>query len=181
MTALFLKLLGMSIMGSVVILITMLIRQLLRKRSKRFILILWAVVVLRLMIPVSIESPLSIFNLLPSRIQNLSAVAQAEDAADPDSYSVEIKETAIHSADAPEPGLYVEADSGKEAFIQAPVPSGTGSDKIPLPDIMAILPMVWLAGTIFILSYCSVRYIMLKIYTPDNGPGTVRLYELQAG
>ena len=27
----------------------------------------------------------------------------------------------------------------------------------------------------------TCRYIMLKIYTPDNGPGTVRLYELQAG
>ena len=65
MSSLFLNILEMSVMGSVVILITMLIRQLLRKRSKRFILILWAVVVLRLMIPVSIESPLSIFNLLP--------------------------------------------------------------------------------------------------------------------
>ena len=177
MSSLFLNILEMSVMGSVVILITMLIRQLLRKRSKRFILILWAVVVLRLMIPVSIESPLSIFNLLPSRIQNLSAVAQAEDAADPDSYSVEIKETAIHSADAPEAGLYVEADSGKEAFIQAPVPSGTDSDKIPLPDIMAILPMVWLAGTIFILSYCSVRYIMLKIKLKDAKNTGGNIYE----
>ncbi len=65
MTALFLKLLGMSIMGSVVILVTMLVRFILRRRSKGFIMILWAVVAIRLLIPVSIESRISIFNYLP--------------------------------------------------------------------------------------------------------------------
>ena len=65
MTALFLKVLEMSVMGSVVILVTILTRFLLRKRSKRFIMILWAVVAVRLLIPLNIGSSISIFNYLP--------------------------------------------------------------------------------------------------------------------
>ena len=65
MTALFLKVLEMSVMGSVVILVTILTRFLLRKRSKRFIMILWAVVAVRLLIPLNIGSDISIFNYIP--------------------------------------------------------------------------------------------------------------------
>ena len=64
MTDLFLKVLEMSLTGSVVILVTMLARFILRKRSKRFIMILWAVVALRMLVPVSFESPISVFNYI---------------------------------------------------------------------------------------------------------------------
>ena len=65
MTALFLKVLEMSVMGSVVILVTILTRFLLRKRSKRFIMILWAVVAVRLLLPINIQSVISVFNYIP--------------------------------------------------------------------------------------------------------------------
>ena len=85
MEGLFLKVLEMSVTGSIVILITMLARFLLKKRSKRFIMILWAVVALRLLVPVSFESHLSIFNYLPLKTQTLTATTQVQDAAIPDS------------------------------------------------------------------------------------------------
>ena len=65
MTDLFLKVLEMSIMGSVVVLATILFRFLLRKRSKRFIMILWAVVAVRLLFPINIQSVISVFNYIP--------------------------------------------------------------------------------------------------------------------
>jgi hypothetical protein len=33
----------------------------------------------------------------------------------------------------------------------------------------------------FEIGEVTCRYILLKIYVPDSGPGTVRLYELSAG
>ncbi len=65
MTDLFLKVLEMSIMGSVVVLATIPFRFLLRKRSKRFIMILWTVVAIRLLLPINIQSVISIFNYIP--------------------------------------------------------------------------------------------------------------------
>ena len=81
------KIVEMSVMGSVVILITMLARFLLRKRSKRFIMILWAVVAMRLLVPISIESSLSIFNYLPLKTNTVSTIAQIQDADLPDLFS----------------------------------------------------------------------------------------------
>ena len=87
MDSLFLKILEMSITGSSVILVTVLARLLLKKRSKRFIMILWAVVAFRLLVPVSFESPLSFFNYIPLKTQNFTAITQVQDAATPDNYA----------------------------------------------------------------------------------------------
>ena len=81
--ALFLKVLEMSLMGSVVILITILARFFLRKRSKTFIMILWAVVALRLIVPFGIESAFSIFNYVPLPTQGIPA-QEVSEAALPD-------------------------------------------------------------------------------------------------
>lgn len=67
MTEVIAKILEMSILGSVVIAITILARLLLKKKSKSLIMILWAAVAIRLICPISIESSFSLFNLLPQR------------------------------------------------------------------------------------------------------------------
>ena len=76
MTDLFLKVLEMSIMGSVVVLATILFRFLLRKRSKRFIMILWAVVAVRLLLPINIQSVISIFNYIPLHTETITTQLQ---------------------------------------------------------------------------------------------------------
>lgn len=63
MTQLFLKLLNMSITASWIVLAVMLLRMLLRKAPKWITCILWSVVALRLILPVSVES---IVSLVPS-------------------------------------------------------------------------------------------------------------------
>ncbi|MEE3426196.1 MAG: hypothetical protein VZR26_11570, partial [Erysipelotrichaceae bacterium] len=75
MESIFLKILGMSATGSIVILITMIARFLLKKRSKRFIMILWTVVAVRLLVPIGFDSQLSIFNLIPLKTQTFTATS----------------------------------------------------------------------------------------------------------
>ena len=66
MNALFLKLLNMSAAGSVLILAVILLRALLKKAPRWIICLMWALVAIRLVCPVSISSPASAFRATPS-------------------------------------------------------------------------------------------------------------------
>ena len=148
MGALFLKVLEMSLMGSVVILITILARFLLRKRSKTFIMILWAVVALRLIVPFSIESAFSIFNYVPLPTQGAPAVEVSE-AVLPD--------TDIDAYQAPANNIdYAEApvDAGSSANVESPakyaneVSTGHKADVRSLPDIKSVVAIIWFTGLV---------------------------------
>ena len=121
MGALFLKVLEMSLMGSVVILITILARFFLRKRSKTFIMILWAVVALRLIVPFGIESAFSIFNYVPLPTQGIPA-QEVSEAALPDT-NIDAYQAPVNNAE----NGYAEAPLINEAAVnnQAPVNVGT--------------------------------------------------------
>ena len=147
---LFQKILEMSLMGSVVILITALARFILRKRSKRYIMILWAVVAIRLLLPLSIESEISIFNYLPKMTNTDYAVTEVQETAVPD--IVDIQTVATEA---------VSNQNGIEN-VEIQMPEETKVTAKELPDIMTVLTIVWLSGTVVITGYCSVRYIDLK-------------------
>lgn len=162
MGALFLKVLEMSLMGSVVILITILARFLLRKRSKTFIMILWAVVALRLIVPFSIESAFSIFNYVPLPTQGAPAVEVSE-AVLPD--------TDIDAYQAPANNIdYAEApvDAGSSANVESPakyaneVSTGHKADVRSLPDIKSVVATIWFTGLVVFTTYICVRYFDLK-------------------
>ena len=142
MTALFLKLLGMSVTGSVVILVTMLARFILRRRSKGFIMILWAVVAVRLLIPVSIESRISIFNYLPFSAETIVHTADETKAA-PGQVS---KETLIADS------VAADTADNSQAFIA----------EITVPDFRTVAPYVWFSGMAGIAAFYAVRFFMLK-------------------
>ena len=61
---LFVKLMDMSITASVVILVVLIARGLLVKAPKKYAYFLWAIVGIRLLCPVGIASPLSIYNFV---------------------------------------------------------------------------------------------------------------------
>ena len=143
MTALFLKLLGMSIMGSVVILVTMLARFILRRRSKGFIMILWAVVAIRLLIPVSIESRISIFNYLPISAEKIvHTVDEKQTAAFSDSKEVQLNADAVLAETAEHSHDHVTENT--------------------MPDLRTVAPYIWIAGMSGIVAFYAVRFIMLK-------------------
>lgn len=74
MNALFLKLLNMSAAGSVLILAVILLRALLKKAPRWIICLMWALVAIRLICPVSIASPVSAFRATPSIISESGEV-----------------------------------------------------------------------------------------------------------
>lgn len=143
MEALFFKVLGMSVTGSIVILITLLARFLLKKRSKRFIMILWAFVAVRLLIPIGFDSSFSIFNLIPLQTQTFTAAPRVQDAAIPDKRA------------------YIDIDEGSVNTGAVTMSEEPGSAEL-LPDIKTVLSLVWLAGAVGMAGICSVRYIRLK-------------------
>ena len=149
MADLFLKIIEMSVMGSVVILITVLARFLLRNRSKRFIIILWLAVAIRLLLPINIGSVISIFNYLPVTTQNLTTTAVTQEAALPDNDDAQIAATDDVS-NVPQPQMV--------NTIQTEITA----DAKGIPDITTVLAIVWLTGAAVITGYCSVQYIALK-------------------
>ena len=160
MDSLFLKVLEMSVTGSIVILVTVLARFLLKKRSKRFIMILWAVVAFRLLVPVSLESHLSFFNFIPLKTQNITAISEVQEAATPDI----IADTQVVKADPA-------ADTEQQNVVIAETAVNMGNETLSedlttaksLPDIKTALSTVWLIGALGIMGFCSVQFIKLKI------------------
>lgn len=159
MDGLFLKVLEMSVTGSIVILITMLARFLLRKRSKRFIMILWAVVAFRLLVPFSFESSFSFFNFLPLNTQTLTEITEVHDAALPDNLADTQAVTADHAANT-EQQESIRTGTAVNYGDETLSVNLTTSDT--LPDINTILSIVWLTGALGITAFCSVQFIMLK-------------------
>ena len=159
MDGLFLKVLEMSVTGSIVILITMLARFLLRKRSKRFIMILWAVVAFRLLVPFSFESSFSFFNFLPLNTQTLTEITEVHDVALPDNLADTQAVTADHAANT-EQQESIRTGTAVNYGDETLSVNLTTSDT--LPDIKTILSTVWLTGALGITAFCSVQFIMLK-------------------
>ena len=159
MSTLFFKVLEMSLMGSVVILITILARFLLRNRSKRFIMILWAVVALRLIVPFGFESAFSIFNYLPLPAQAAPAIEEVSEAALPDNnsgaYEAPVNYAEFNNADAPA-AAEVPGDQVKEA------PSDNKAVVKTLPDFKSVVAVIWFTGMVVLTTYFSIRFIDLK-------------------
>ena len=180
MTALFLKVLEMSVMGSVVILVTILTRFLLRKRSKRFIMILWAVVAVRLLIPLNIGSSISIFNYLPLNTGAITSQVTGSERTEGtvEKGYVETEEligAVEYKADtlvtASEDSTPDDTDQSRAASQSALMQAKA------MPGIRSILAVIWLAGTFAILSYMAVRYILLKIKLRDAAKTDRNVYE----
>ena len=152
---LFQKIVEMSLMGSVVILVTMLARFLLRKRSKRFIMILWAVVAVRLLLPINIQSEISIFNYLPEMTQTGTAIAEVREAALPDNVDTKTVTTDAVIQDGIR-GVEKVNNTGTD------IRDAAAANAKKLPYIRTVSAIIWLIGTAVITGYCSVRYIGLK-------------------
>ena len=170
---LFQKIVEMSLMGSVVILITILARFLLRKRSKRFIMILWAVVAIRLLLPINIESGISVFNYLPRMTQTDTVTAEVQESVLPDcvdAHTVTTDAVSHYSQD----GIRTVEPINNAGTEMTVVNAASAKE---LPDIRTVLAIVWLIGTAVITGYCSVRYIGLKRKLKDATRIGKNIYE----
>lgn len=139
MADVFIKTLNMGIAAGWLILAVVVLRILLKKAPKRFRLLLWAVVGLRLVLPVSIESALS---LVPS--------AQT------------LPEGVMYAA-APElnTGIAALNDAINPAFTAAFAPEPAASAN-PLQVLLPIASVIWLAGAAVMLLWALVSWLRLR-------------------
>ena len=144
MRNLFSQVLNMSMTGSIVILLVMLARLMLKRSPKIFSYALWLVVLFRLLCPVAFTAPVSVLNALEPEIRETSGAASvvyflpAEANRNPDFTFVP-----------------AENQSGSE-LAQA------GESEHAGLNIMAIVPYVWIAGTGSMILYSIVQYIRLR-------------------
>ena len=135
MTAIFLKLLNMSIAASWLVLAAMVLRFLLKKAPGWILCLLWGIVALRLVMPFTVESPLS---LIPSG---------------------EVIPLNITSSQAP--AIY----SGIPAVNQAVNPMVTqrfAAEASSLEALLGYVACLWFAGVVLMLLYSGFTYWKLR-------------------
>lgn len=139
MADVFIKTLNMGIAAGWLIVAVVVLRVLVKRAPKRFRLLLWAVVGLRLVLPVSIESALS---LVPS--------AQT------------LPEGVMYAA-APElnTGIAALNDAINPAFTAAFAPEPAASAN-PLQVLLPIASVIWLAGAAVMLLWALVSWLRLR-------------------
>ena len=133
----FAKLLNMSLTAGILVLAIILIRGLMKKAPRRYVCILWAVVAVRLVCPVSVESSLSVFNLLPQ---------------------------GNHAQEAVEVFRYSGENGQPEIRVDVPVPAGEDrTEEVHTADFyLPAMIAVWMTGSACMLLYALISYLKLR-------------------
>ncbi|NLP30647.1 MAG: hypothetical protein GX363_05895 [Clostridiales bacterium] len=133
---LFLQILNMSIIGGIVILFILVSRLFLKKVPKIFSYILWSVALLRLLVPFSFESMLSLIPINPRPISNESLyVAQTN----------------------------IGGISGQEITISPNLTTANLAEPVnPMQTFISIGAMLWIAGIFLLLIYSLFTLYRLK-------------------
>lgn len=144
MSTLFSQVLNMSMTGSVVILLVLLARLILKRSPKIFSYALWSVVLFRLLCPVAFTAPVSVL----------------------DAFQPEVREASESTSVV----YYLPMEATPKAefnFVPAENQSGTQTDAAgetaPAElDVMSVASYIWLTGSILMLLYSMVQYIRLR-------------------
>ena len=147
MGELFLKLLNMSIAASWLILAVVLLRLVLKKAPKWIVILLWGIVALRLVVPFSFESALS---LIPS--------AETFNA-----HNIQYGTPAIHS------GIPAVNNAVNPVLGATFAPNPAGSVN-PLYVWTFIVSVIWLTGIAAMLLYAVISYVRVRRSVAERVP-----------
>lgn len=139
MSAVFLKVLNMSITASWLILAVVLTRLILKKAPKWIPCLLWGLVAIRLICPFSFESVLS---LIPSSETIPANIAEQHEPAI--TTGITIVNEVVNPVVA-------------ESFTPAPTDSAN-----PLQIVIPVAAIIWIAGIVIMLAYALFSYLKLK-------------------
>lgn len=139
MEAMFLQLVNLSMTAGWLVLAVLALRLLLRRAPKSILCAMWGLVGLRLLCPVSIESPLS---LIPS-VQTLPETALT--AAQPEIYS----------------GVAV-IDRVVNPVLTNTLTAAPGESVNPAQVLAGVLPWIWLLGMVGMLGYALFTTLRLR-------------------
>ncbi len=164
MAALFVKILNMSISASVMIGAVVLIRLLLRKAPRYIICILWALVALRLAVPFTIESPVSLVPSEPmGEIALRSPAPSLKEQEGQMSFLEDDGPSALVSPDVDGTLSDPSVENPHQNLSEQDKNSSLTRDEEKKADIWQVLSFVWLGGVALMLSYGAVSYIRLRM------------------
>ena len=144
------KILNMSLTASVIIVTVLILRLLLRRAPKVYSYMLWAVVLFRLLCPITINTPLSVLGLFDTPIvETTDSVSQVAYIPNNIVYTenpevtlpVPVLDTVINSA----------LLQGEEQLVAD-----------PLEAPISIATYIWLAGILVMIGYSVASYIRLR-------------------
>lgn len=155
MQELFLELVQLSLIGSLFVLAVMFVRIIFRKAPKWLFCLLWGVVALRLICPISVESD---FSLVPDRLASGQIISNVGN-----NYIGEVN-------------IIYENNAGYSNAVEAgrqPIYSDNGyyvvteKDSYDAPatvdeTVYPVLSWIWLVGMVLMLTYTAVSYLALK-------------------
>ena len=144
MSNLFSTVLNMSMTGSVVILLVMLSRFLLKRAPKIFSYALWSVVLFRLLCPVALTAPVSVLNALEPEVQEASETTSVVYFL-----PAEVRQASDFTF------VPAEKQSGTDS-VQA------GESEHPHLDLMMAASYVWITGSGIMILYSVIQYIRLR-------------------
>ncbi len=176
MDKLFIELLNLSIAASWMILAVLVLRLVLKRAPKATVCALWLLVGMRLLLPFSVESALS---LIPSRRTVSAAIAEPGTLPPVRVSGIQVLPTQEGGYNGPSQVDVI--DSGLPALDRALNPvineslAPTQGDSVdPLQVLTAVSGWVWLLGCLVMLGYGAFSFLRLKLRLRESvlaGPG----------
>ena len=159
MEQIFLKVLNISISASILIIVVIAARLLLKKAPKWCVMLLWAIVALRLVIPVSIES---VFSLIPrgmdEKIESIEAAVMDRNT----------DQEQIPQAEANNMPVTMTGDIQEDVtYIPYEIVEITEPVKQEL-SVFEIAGYIWIAGVGLMLMFSLFSYIKLKLRMAES-------------
>ena len=139
MTQFFLTILNMSISAGYVVLVVLLLRLLLKRAPKWITVLLWGIVAVRLICPVSVESVLS---LIPS-----------SETVSPD--------IMFDTTPSVNTGIPI-VNNALNPILEESFSPSMGDSANPLQILLPILAAVWCAGMAVLVAYTAISYLRLN-------------------
>ncbi len=138
-TTAFLLLLNGSIMAGWMILAVLAVRLLIRRASKKYLAVLWLLVGIRLVLPISFRVP---FSLIPSSETIPINIARAATPAISSGVSL--------------------IDSAVNPVLKAHLSATPLDDTTPVAKILIVSTFVWIAGMIALLMFSAITYLVTR-------------------
>ncbi len=169
--SIFTKLLILSVQAGFLILATLLIRGLFKKIPRKYICLLWCMVALRLLIPVTIESPVSLVpteddiqQVFVEEMQDDYRMQRVEQMLQASAPSESIENTDViqtYTYVAPVGKLEVIEDNGEVTTSYVTLPEKKAT------DLRMLVICLWIFGTGILLSYGVFTYIRVRMKVGD--------------
>lgn len=167
MNDIFLKLIDMSISASVIITVIIVLRILLKKIPKKYICILWALVAIRLLCPISIETTFSAFNIVDDKLVSTNNIYTADIASTNKTNNTLTNEKDMDKnvnkevSESDNIDLKVNNTSRNEVKIKN-TSEEKGNSSNTIGFMMAVMKIIWIVGIIALTMYGLISTITIK-------------------